>query len=125
MARVVGLGLFVTSADPKALGAWYAKVLGLGLQDWNGVAFDPKVMAETPNSAQVFSFFKAGSDYLKPSTRDFMVNLCVDDMDGMLARIAEHGVEVIWQDDTDPSGRFAHFLDPEGTKVELWQPTKA
>ena len=124
MAKILGLGVFMTSPDPKALGEWYARAMGLNIQPWNGVAFDPKAMAAHSGAAQILSFFNKGSDYLKPSTRDFMINLVVDDIDGMLARLHEHGVDPTWRDDNDPNGRFAHILDPDGNKVELWQPPK-
>jgi len=123
MARVTGLGVFIKAKDPKALAAWYRTVLGVEMdENWCGVAFLPKTMAEQAKAAQVFSFFKADTDHMKPSTREFMLNLCVDDIDGMLARCAEHGVNPLWRDDSDEYGRFAHILDPDGTKIELWQP---
>lgn len=124
MARVLGIGLFMMATDPKVLGEWYGRVLGLNLQAWNGVAFDPKIMAARPNASQILSFFNKGSDYIKPSTREFMLNMCVDDLDGVLARAHEHGVDPMWRDDEDPNGKFAHILDPEGTKIELWEPKK-
>jgi predicted enzyme related to lactoylglutathione lyase len=69
----------------------------------------------------VFSPFEADTTYFAPSTKDFMINLAVDDLDGILARCAQQGVEASVFPD-QPNGRFAHILDPEGTKIELWQP---
>ena len=92
-----------------------ARVLGIG-----GV-FRPEAMAGHPGAATVFSASDADSDYFAPSTRDFMINLAVDDLDGVLASSAAHGVEATVMPD-EPNGRFAHVLDPEGTKIELWQP---
>ena len=122
MARVLGIGgVFFKSKDPGALAVWYRDVLGLDMQDWGGVVFRPEAMAAHPGAATVFSAFDAASDYFAPSTRDFMINLAVDDLDAVLASCAEHGVEATVMPD-EPNGRFAHVLDPEGTKIELWQP---
>ena len=122
MARVLGVGgVFFKSSDPRALSAWYRDVIGLELEDWGGVVFRPEAMAGHPGAATVFSAFEAESTYFEPSTRDFMINLAVDDLDGILASCAAHGVDVKVLPD-EPNGRFAHLLDPEGTKIEPWQP---
>jgi len=122
MARVLGIGgVFFKSSDPRALSDWYRDVIGLELEDWGGVVFRPEAMAGHPGAATVFSAFEAESTYFEPSTRDFMINLAVDDLDGILASCAAHGVDVKVLPD-EPNGRFAHLLDPEGTKIELWQP---
>ena len=122
MARVLGIGgVFFKSKDPGALTSWYRDVLGLDMQDWGGVVSRPEAMAAHPGAATVFSAFDAASDYFAPSTREFMINLAVDDLDAVLASCAEHGVEATVMPD-EPNGRFAHVLDPEGTKIELWQP---
>jgi predicted enzyme related to lactoylglutathione lyase len=122
MARVLGIGgVFFKSSDPRALSAWYRDVIGLELEDWGGVVFGPEAMAGHPGAATVFSAFEAETTYFEPSTRDFMINLAVDDLEGILASCAAHGVDVKVLPD-EPNGRFAHLLDPEGTKIELWQP---
>ena len=122
MARVLGVGgLFFKAKDPGALAAWYRDVLGLEMQDWGGAFITPEAMAAHPGAGTVFTPFEAETTYFEPSTRDFMINLAVDDLDGVLARCAEHGVDATVLPD-EPNGRFAHVLDLEGTKVELWQP---
>jgi predicted enzyme related to lactoylglutathione lyase len=63
----------------------------------------------------------AGSEYLAPSTRDFMIDFAVDDLDAFVARLQSKGVTILKRDDSDPNGRFAWILDPDGTKIELWQ----
>ena len=122
MAQVLGLGVFYTASDPGAVRAWYKAVLGLEMHDWGGVPLLPGPMAAQPGAASVLSIFAADSTYIAPSTKPFMLNLVVDDMDGMLARAAAAGVTPTWQDDNDQMGRFAHLIDPEGVKIELWQP---
>jgi predicted enzyme related to lactoylglutathione lyase len=119
--HVTGIGgVFIKSKDPKALSAWYRDVLGVDIQSWGGamLSYDapghPKVVVWSP--------FKETSNYMAPSTRDFMLDFAVDDMDAMIARLTAKGVPILKRDDKDPSGRFAWILDPDGTKIELWQP---
>jgi predicted enzyme related to lactoylglutathione lyase len=120
MAKVLGLGgLFFKSQDGAALREWYTRVLGIEFEDWGGIAFRPGAAA-TPHAATVFSPFTADTDYFSPSDKDFMFNLMVDDLDGVLARCRAEGVDV--GDIITFNGRFAHIMDPEGRKIELWEP---
>jgi len=122
MAKVIGVGgIFFKSKDPAALTKWYADVLGLPMQDWGGIILLPETMAALPGAATVFAPFKQDTKYFEPSTKDFMINLAVDDLDGILASCAEHGVEAKVLP-PEPNGRFAHISDPEGTRIELWEP---
>ena len=82
----------------------------------------PKTAADQPGAGTVFSPFAADTDYFEPSDKEFMFNLMVDDLDGMLARCAEHGVTPVKTFPAEGNGRFAHIMDPEGRKVELWGP---
>jgi predicted enzyme related to lactoylglutathione lyase len=120
--RITGLGgVFFKSKDPKALAAWYADVLGIKMESWGGAMLSYDAPGHPP--VIVFSGFPADSGYFAPSTREFMINFGVDDMDAFLKRIEAKGVKVLKRDDTsDPSGRFAWITDPDGTKIELWQP---
>jgi predicted enzyme related to lactoylglutathione lyase len=123
MPKVIGLGgLFFKSADPAAMRAWYARVLGLSFETWGGVVFTPDAAAATPGAATIFSPFAADSGYFAPSDKDYMFNLMVDDLDGVLARCAEQGVKPISTMLNEANGRFAHIMDPEGRKIELWEP---
>jgi predicted enzyme related to lactoylglutathione lyase len=126
MPRVLGLGgLFFKSADPQAMQAWYGRVLGLEFADWGGVVFTPDAAAAHPGAATIFSPFAADTEYFAPSSQDYMVNLMVDDMDGILARCAEQGVVPVQAVVDEFNGRFAHIMDPEGRKIELWEPRPA
>ena len=119
--RITGVGgVFFKSKDPKALAAWYRDVLGLPIQSWGGATLAYDAPGHPP--IVVWNAFKADTDYFKPSDRDFMLNFAVDDMDAFIARLKAKGVAILRQDDSDPSGRFAWILDPDGTKIELWQP---
>ncbi len=121
MAKVLGVGgVFFKSDDVAALRAWYATVLGLEVGDW-GAYFTPAMVADLPGAGTVFSPFSATTDYFAPSVHDFMINFVVDDLDGVLARAAAAGVSPVKRQE-EAYGRFAHILDPEGRKIELWQP---
>jgi len=120
MAKVLGIGgVFFKAAEPKAVQDWYARVLGFDVHDWGGAIFPPP-----QKGYSVWSPFEAATDYFAPSTLPFMVNLMVDDLDGVLARAREAGVEPLKRDDNDPSGKFAWLLDPVGVKIELWEPAE-
>lgn len=126
MAKVLGVGgLFFKARDPEALKEWYARVLGLEAAEWGGWWFPSGDFAAHAGSGTVVHAMKADSDYLDPSTNEFMFNLVVDDIDGVLARCKENGVEPIKLFPDDFNGRFAHIIDPEGRKIELWQPRPA
>ena len=123
MARVLGLGgLFFKSNDTAATCAWYARVLGIEFEGWGGTVFLPETAAAHPGAGTVFSPFKAETDYFAPSEERFMINLMVDDLPAMLARCKENGVEPILEMFGEANGDFAHIMDPEGRKLELWQP---
>lgn len=119
MARVTGIGgIFFKCDDPKALSEWYGRVLGMAVENWGGVLFQP---ADGPPHT-VWAPFGGDTGYFAPSARDCMINLAVDDLDAMVARLGEHGVAIVGREDNDPNGRFAWFVDPANIKVELWEP---
>ena len=117
MARVTGLGgIFYKVADTAATQAWYQDNLGVG-GEW-GAMFPFK--ADDPEGFSLLSPFKADSDYFAPSDAAFMINLRVDDLDGMIADLAAKEISILGRQDED-YGRFAWILDPDGIKVELFQ----
>jgi catechol 2,3-dioxygenase-like lactoylglutathione lyase family enzyme len=113
-------GVFFKSHDPKALAAWYRDVLGLHVESWGGAML--RYDAPGHPSMVVWNAFPQATDYMAPSPREFMMNFAVDDLDAIVARLKAKGVAILKQDDTDPNGRFAWILDPDGTKIELWEP---
>ena len=122
MAKVLGVGgVFFKSADPKRLYDWYARWLGMEFQDW-GTAFDPKTMPI--NGQTVWSAFQATTDYFAPSKRDFMFNLVVDNLEEALNQAEEGGAPIIGNIEKLEYGLFGWFMDPDGNKVELWEPAK-
>lgn len=121
VGRITGIGgIFFKSKDPKALMAWYREVLGINVEAWGGALF-PYDMPEHP-PVLTLNVFKEDSDYMAPSSRAFMLNFAVDDLAAFLARLEVKGVGVLKRDDSDPSGKFAWIVDPDGMKIELWQP---
>ena len=117
MARVTGLGgVFYKVADPDKTRALYEESLGIG-GEW-GAMFPFK--NDDPEGFTLFSPFKAETDYFAPSDMPFIVNLRVDDLDGMIAGLEAKGIAILGRQDED-YGRFAWILDPDGLKVELWQ----
>ena len=113
-------GVFVKSKDPKALAQWYRETLGLDVKPWGGAALPFDASGHPPKVA--WTAFPETSDYMNPSTREFMINFAVDDMDAIIARLTEKGVAILKRDENSDFGRFAWIQDPDGTKIELWQP---
>ena len=123
MPKVFGIGgVFFKVRDGDALRDWYRRVLGFEIADWGGVFFTPEAAARHPGAGTVWSPFASDTDHFAPSKRDFMINLMVDDLDAMLARCKEHGVEPVKLFGDEANGRFAHIMGPEDIKIELWQP---
>ncbi len=122
VGHVTGIGgVFVKSKNPQALAAWYRDMLGIKLEAWGGATLSYDAPLHPPKAAWIA--LPANSKYTAPSSRDFMLDFAVDNLDAIVARLAANGVPVLKRDDSDPSGRFAWILDPDGTKIELWQST--
>lgn len=123
MKRVTGIGgVFFKSKDPKALGEWYRKHLGMNVEEWGGVAFS---WADDPSGAAgttVWSPFSEDTDYFEPSAAPFMINFRVADLKGLLAALRAEGCNVQEKFEESEYGKFGYVIDPEGNKLELWQP---
>ena len=117
MAKVTGLGgIFYKVADTAATQLWYQETLGVGGE--YGAMFPFK--ADNPEGYALLSPFKAETDYFAPSSEKFMINLRVDDLDGLIADLTAKGIEILGRQDED-YGKFAWIIDPDGVKVELFQ----
>lgn len=124
MAKVLGVGgVFFKADNPDSLGAWYQRWLGVPVEPPYGASFKPASMPA--GGFTVWGPFSADTTYFEPSSKPFMFNLVVDDLDGALAQAAEGGAEVVGEIQDEPYGRFGWFVDPEGNKVELWEPRPA
>jgi predicted enzyme related to lactoylglutathione lyase len=121
--RVTGIGgVLFKAKDNKALAAWYRDILGVPVQSWGGAVFHLDEAGRPP--AVAWNAFAETTDHFSPSSSAFMINYVVDDMDALLDRAKAAGVVVLKLDDQDTYGRFAWILDPEGNKVELWEPKR-
>ncbi|MGO4550656.1 VOC family protein [Lysobacter sp. 2RAF19] len=120
--RVHGIGgIFFKAQDPKALTAWYSKHLGVGSEEWGGHIFKWKRDDGSP-AYSVWTPFKATTDHFKPSDKPYMINMRVDDLDGVLAALKEEGCQVLDERYSDSEyGKFGYVVDPEGGLIELWQ----
>ena len=124
MGRVTGIGgvFFKSTGDHKALAAWYQKHLGLVLEPWGGAVLRwPEDRAED-KGITVWHVAPPDSTWFAPSSASFMINYRVDDLEGLLASLRESGIAILKGPDADDNGTFAWILDPEGNKVELWEP---
>jgi len=124
MKRVTGIGgIFFQAKDPVALRAWYKQHLGINVEEWGGTAFTWTDEAGTPTGGMtVWSIGKAGGDQFAPSTSPFMVNYRVHDLAALLKALRAEGCKVLEKTDDSEFGKFGWVMDPEGNKVELWQP---
>jgi predicted enzyme related to lactoylglutathione lyase len=115
--RVDGIGgYFIRAVDPTALGAWYRECLGLDADD-NG-------LWRQEAGPTVFATFESETDYFGSRSQQTMINFRVRDLDAMLAQLRHKGADVAEEtQDMEGVGRFGWVTDPEGNRVELWQPT--
>jgi len=122
--RVLGVGgIFFRSKNPGLLGKWYADTLGLGIENWgdtHGTSFAPADMP--PMAFTVWSAFAANTKYFGESGQGYMINLVVDDLDTALSNVEAAGGDVLEEREEHDFGRFGWFVDPDGNRVELWEP---
>ena len=119
MGQVTGIGgVFFRAADPETLGAWYAQHLGISPVPKD---YDTPVWQQQAGPT-VFAPFPKETDYFGADSQQFMINLRVEDLDGLVITLRDGGVEVTVDTETYPNGRFARLHDPEGNPIELWEP---
>ena len=127
MTRVTGIGgIFFKARDPEALCAWYRRHLGLDIQPWGGLTFrwhDPE--HPEPDGATAWSIFPASTGYFGPGTATFMINYRVPDLAGLLELLRSEGCAVDERTEATEYGKFGWVTDPEGNKIELWEPPPA
>jgi predicted enzyme related to lactoylglutathione lyase len=124
MRRVTGIGgIFFKARDATALQAWYKRHLGVDVQEWGGAAFRWVDDSGAPmGGTTIWSIGSADGDAFAPSKSAFMVNYRVDDLHALLAALRSDGCNVLEKVDDSEHGKFGWVIDPEGNKVELWQP---
>ena len=124
MKRVTGIGgIFFKAKDAVALRAWYQRHLGIDVLDWGGAVFSWSDAEGKPSGGMtVWSINAAENDYFAPSTAPFMINYRVADLASLLQVLREEGCDVVDKTDDSEYGKFGWVIDPEGNKIELWQP---
>ena len=121
--KVTGIGgIFFFSDDPKETKEWYAKNLGLDVNEY-GSSFESRNIhrPEEINTLQ-WSPFKKGSTYFAPSKKEFMINYTVQNIEGLIDKLRESGVTIVDNIETYEYGKFVHIMDTQGNKIELWEP---
>jgi catechol 2,3-dioxygenase-like lactoylglutathione lyase family enzyme len=124
MAKVTGIGgvFFKSRTDRDALAAWYRDRLGLRLEEWGGAILRwPEDKAED-RGLTVWHVAERDSKWFSPSDSAFMINYRVDDLAALVTELKTAGVEILKGPDADDTGKFAWIMDPDGNKVELWEP---
>jgi predicted enzyme related to lactoylglutathione lyase len=124
MKRVTGIGgIFFYAKDPVALRAWYKQHLGIDVQAWGGAAFDwTGADGQLAGGTTAWLIGAADSGHFAPGAASFMVNYRVDDLDALLQALRDEGCQVLEQREDGEFGKFGWVIDPEGNKVELWEP---
>ena len=122
MKRVTGIGgIFFKSPDPKRLSTWYRDHLGLDVADWGGAVFQWGGPESSPGMT-IWTPFARDTDKMEPSSAPFMINFRVADLDVLLGALRTEGCNVIDKTDSSDFGKFGWVIDPDGNKVELWEP---
>lgn len=123
MKRVTGIGgIFFKCSDPAKMKEWYKTHLGFDINQY-GAKFDWKQEGDTTNDGYtLWTPFSDKTKYFEPSTKDFMVNYRVENMEALVEELKKEGVTVLDNIETYDFGKFVHILDIEGNKIELWEP---
>lgn len=123
--KVTGIGgIFFYSDNLKETKEWYAKNLGIEINDWGSSSFESRNInrPDEINSLQ-WKPFKKGDEYFSPSKKDFMINYQVQNIEGLVNKLKENGVNILDSIASyDGIGKFVHIMDTEGNKIELWEP---
>lgn len=122
--RVNGIGgVFLRSDTPEQLCRWYEEVLGIPFGEKNYSSFLWKNTSDQAPGRTEFAIMKTTSAYFNPSASPFMLNFRVDDLAELIVRLKSAGIPLVGEPETHPYGKFAWIMDPEGNKIELWEPT--
>ena len=123
MKKVTGIGgIFFKTKDPKKISKWYGDNLGLVINPYGSVFEFRQGASPDKKGYAVWSPFKDDTDYFAPSEEPFMVNYRVADLKSLIEDLREKGVKIVGEIEEFEYGKFAHIIDPEGRKIELWEP---
>jgi predicted enzyme related to lactoylglutathione lyase len=122
--KVTGIGgIFFYSDNPEETKEWYARNLGLEINQWGSSSFESRNInrPDEINSLQ-WCTFKNGDKYFFPSKKDFMINYRVQNIETLVNKLKENGVTIVDSIEIYDYGKFIHIMDAEGNKIELWEP---
>ena len=124
MAKVTGIGgvFFKSTSDHKKLAEWYSQNLGLQLEPWGGAILKWTEDKSDDRGLTVWNAADKDTKWFSPSPSSFMINYRIDNMSDMLAQLKQNGVEILKGPESHENGKFAWIVDPDGNKVELWEP---
>jgi len=123
MKKVTGIGgIFFKTKDPKKISNWYGEKLGLVINPYGSVFEFRQGAAPDKKGYTIWSPFKDNTDYFAPSEEPYMVNYRVADLKALIEDLRNKGVKIVGEIEEFEYGKFAHILDPEGRKIELWEP---
>lgn len=123
MKKVTGIGgIFFKCKDPKKVREWYQTHLGLNTNQWGAVFEWYQGADSTKKGFTQWSPFNENTKYFEPSVKDFMINYRVENLEALVAELRKNGVTVTDSIEVYDYGKFVHILDPEGNKIELWEP---
>jgi predicted enzyme related to lactoylglutathione lyase len=122
MKKVTGIGgIFFKCKDPEKIRAWYKKYLGIEAGDW-GFNFDWNMEPDPSKGSTVWAPFKQETTHFNPSAKDFMINYRVENLEELIKELKKEGIPLLDEMDSSTYGKFVHLMDPEGNKIELWEP---
>ncbi len=125
MKRVIGIGgIFFKCQDQETIKNWYNMHLGIPVESWGAIFPWRRHDKPEEETYTAWSPFKKDTTYLEPSTHDFMVNYQVENLSELLTLLRNEGVTVVGEMEESEFGKFGWILDPEGRKIELWEPPK-
>ena len=124
MKKVTGIGgVFFKCKDPKKVKEWYKTHLGLNTNDY-GATFEWREESDsTKKGSTQWSPFAETTKYFEPSTRDFMINYRVENLEALVEELKKEGVTIVDKMEDSDYGKFVHILDDEGNKIQLWEPS--
>lgn len=124
MAKITGIGgVFFKCQDPRVVNEWYKEHLGMDIGAY-GANFEwQEAENEGKTGSTAWNTFPEITEYFEPSTKDFMINYRVDDLEVLVAELKAKGINIIDEIETYDYGKFVHIIDLEGNKIQLWEPT--
>ncbi|MFK7858636.1 MAG: VOC family protein [Granulosicoccus sp.] len=124
VGKVTGIGgvFFLANKESKNLSSWYEEHLGITLESWGGGVLEWKNDKAEDGGATVWNVAAADSEWFAPSKARFMINYRVDNMEALIAKLTAAGIQILEGPQFEENGVFAWIVDPDGNKIELWEP---